>query len=369
MEAELPQVLVVDDTEENIDILVNTLAPEYDIKVATDGRVAMQVASETQADLILLDIMMPEMDGYEVCERLKSMPSYAEVPVIFLTAMAETNNKTRGFELGAVDYITKPFDALEVQARVRTHIELARARHALAHQNEELEKRVRERTRELWQTQDATIQALASLAETRDNETGQHIHRTQEYVRVLAEGLRQTERYADQLDSQTVEMLYKSAALHDIGKVGVPDSVLLKAGKLTEEEFEIMKGHPTLGRDALLRAELSLGSNSFLACAREIAYTHHEKWDGTGYPRGLVADEIPLSGQLMAIADVYDALTTKRVYKPAFPHSKAVQIVLDGAGTHFSPDLVATFGSLSETFHQIALRLADRNAEVAVARS
>ena len=266
--------------------------------------------------------MMPNMDGYEVCRRLKENEATGDIPVIFVTAKSDVEDETKGFDVGGVDYITKPISPPIVLSRVRTHLELKRARQFLKNQNEILDQKVKERTRELTLTQDVTILSLASLAETRDNETGGHIRRTQNYVRLLAEELITHPKFVGVLDDNTVNLLYKSAPLHDIGKVGVPDRILLKPGKLTDDEFEEMRKHTTLGRDAILNAEKGFGENiesSFLSYAREIAYTHHEKWDGSGYPTGISGENIPVSGRLMALADVYDALISKRVYKPPFP--------------------------------------------------
>lgn len=226
-----------------------------------------------------------------------------------------------------------------------------------------LKKLVMDRTSELAATQEATILSMASLAEFRDPETGAHIRRTQNYIKLLAEHLKLRPKYRAFFDTETIEMIFKSAPLHDIGKVGIPDTILLKAGPLTEEEFERMKEHPTYGRDAIMAAEHKLGTNSFLSFAREIAYTHHEKWDGTGYPQGLAGDEIPVSGRLMAIADVYDALISRRCYKPPFPHSRAVELISDGRGRHFDPDMVDAFLELEDSFRQIAYEFAESAEE------
>ncbi len=355
-------VLVVDDTEANVDILVDALGDLYDVSVAMDGESAMETVAEEPPDIILLDIMMPGMDGYEVCGRLKSDPATAKIPVIFLTAMTEIENKTKGFQLGAVDYITKPFEVMEVQARLKTHLSLVMASRELEMQNEILEIKVQERTLELAQTQDVTIFGLATLAETRDNETGGHILRTQRYVRALAQHLAQNPKYADLLDQGTIDLFFKSAPLHDIGKVGVPDVILLKPGKLTEEEFEIMKTHAELGYQALVKAEEAFKLDTkpnFLAHARDIAYTHHEKWNGLGYPQGLKGEDIPLSGRIMAVADVYDALVCKRVYKPAFPHDKTAAIIKEDSGSHFDPDVVEAFVAQENEFKRIASEFED----------
>lgn len=359
-------VLVVDDTEANVDILVEALGDDYDVSVAIDGESALEAVAEDPPDIILLDIMMPGIDGYEVCRRLKQDPDLAKIPVIFLTAMTEIENKTKGFQLGAVDYVTKPFEILEVQARVRTHLSLLLAGRELEHQNEVLEVRVAERTMELALTQDVTIHSLATLCETRDNETGGHILRTQRYVKALAKKLAANPKFAPFLDARTIQLFFKCAPLHDIGKVGVPDAILLKPGKLTDEEFDIMRTHCELGFQALEKSEKLFHSEnmpSFLSHAKDIAYTHHEKFNGTGYPRKLAGDDIPISGRIMAIADVYDALICKRVYKPPFTHEKAVEIISKDSGSHFDPDMVEAFLAIQEEFRAIAIELADHEEE------
>ena len=349
-------VMVVDDTEINIDILVETLSGEYDISVAMDGESALQDIAENPPDLILLDIMMPGMDGYQVCKKLKSEDTTKNIPVIFLTALAEERNEAKGLQLGAVDYIIKPFSPGLVKSRVRNQLELKRYR-------DHLEELVKERALELELTQEVTIESLATLAEYRDPETGGHIKRTKRYVKALSERLKYHPKFSGFLNDTIIEMLYKSAPLHDIGKVGIHDNILLKPGKLTSKEFEKMKNHTTSGRDALRTATKKLGTESFLHFAEEIAYTHHEKWDGSGYPQGLKGEKIPVSGRLMALADVYDALISKRVYKPPFLHSKAVTIISEGKGRHFDPDMADVFMELEENFRQIALEFADFKEE------
>ncbi len=354
-------VLVVDDTPDNISLVSGLLKDAYRTKIATSGAKALAIA-ETDAppDLILLDIMMPEMDGYEVCRRLKADEKTRDIPVIFLTAKAQVEDEEHGLDLGAVDYITKPISPPILLARVRTHLALKEAQDFLRNQNAILEQKVAERTQQLSAVQDVTILAMASLAETRDNETGNHIRRTQNYVRALAVKLKDNPRFSDFLTDENIELLYKSAPLHDIGKVGIPDRVLLKAGKLTDEEFEIMKTHTTMGRDAIAAAEEKLDvSHSFLRFAREIAHFHQEKWDGTGYPEGLTGDHIPLPARLMAVADVYDALISRRVYKPPFSHDQAVAMIENGRGTHFDPDVVDAFLEISDECRDIARRFLD----------
>ena len=360
-------VLVVDDTPDNISLISGLLKDLYRVKIANCGAKALRIArSETPPDLILLDIMMPEMDGYEVCSALKSDAVTREIPVIFLTAKTEVEDETHGLDLGAMDYITKPISPAILLARVKTHLELKSARDLLRERNFFLEGEVLKRTREVAAVQDATILAMASLAETRDNETGNHIRRTQLYLKLLSEKLRYHPRFKGVLDSdKTIDLLFKSAPLHDIGKVGIPDAILLKPGRLEPWEFEIMKRHTTLGRDAIVVAERSLALElPFLRYAKEIAYSHQEKWDGSGYPQGLSGNEIPIPARIMALADVYDALVSRRVYKKAFSHDTALDIIRAGKGSHFDPDLVEAFEELAWEFKAIAARYQDDEGRV-----
>lgn len=353
-----PSILIVDDTPENIALMASVLGSSYQTRAATSGERALSIAfSENPPDLILLDITMPAMDGYEVCRQLKQNPKTADVPVIFVTSRSEQEDEQTGLDAGAVDYVTKPIRPGIVAARVRTHLQLKGARDFLRDKSEYLEKEVARRTREISMIQDVTMVAMGSLAETRDNETGNHIRRTQHYVKVLAVELKEHSRFAGYLSAETADLIYKSAPLHDIGKVGIPDSILLKPGKLTPEEFEIMKTHTTLGRDSIIAAEKLIDSStSFLRIAREIAWSHHEKWDGTGYPSGLAGEDIPVPGRLMAVADVYDALISRRVYKPAIPHEKAVAMIQEGSGNHFDPDVVRAFLRVSGHLDKVAMK-------------
>ena len=356
-----PIVLVVDDAPENLMLMSALLGDHYRTKVATQGERALQIAGQLPApDLILLDVMMPGIDGYEVCRRLKANPSTAAIPVIFLTGSTDNKDQERAFDVGAVDFITKPVVGPVVLARVRTHVELKTARDELNARYQTLEELVEARTQEVIAIQDVTIRLIGSLAETRDNETGNHIRRTQNYVKLLAQRLSAHPRYSAELAPAVIESLYKSAPLHDIGKVGIPDHILLKPGKLTDEEFEVMKTHTTLGREAIERAERDLGVEvRFLRFAKEIAQSHQEKWDGSGYPEGLAGEAIPLSARLMALADVYDALISKRVYKPAFSHEESMKIIAKGRGSHFDPDVYDAFLDVAEEFRRIAQQYAD----------
>ncbi len=354
-------ILIVDDTPDNIALLSALLKDQYKTKIATSGMKALQIArTEPYPDLILLDVMMPEVDGYDTCRRLKASPETAEIPIIFLTAKTQVEDEEMGLKLGAVDYITKPISPPILFARVATQLNLKSAREMLQNQNYHLEKLVCDRTSQLTLMQDATIMAMASLAETRDNETGNHIRRTQNYVAALARQLQSHPRFSSVLTDENIALLYKSAPLHDIGKVGIPDHILLKPGKLTADEFEIMKLHTVYGRDTIISVEKYIGgSNDFLTFAREIAYSHQEKWDGSGYPENLKGEEIPVSARLMAVADVYDALISKRVYKPAFSHQEAIDIMRKGHGTHFDPDVLDAFFEIEEEFIAIAKRFHD----------
>lgn len=359
-------ILVVDDTPDNLALMSALLKDDYRVKVANSGKKALEVVQgSTPPDLILLDIMMPEMDGYEVCSQLKHEAKTAEIPIIFLTAKTESRDETKGLGLGAVDYLTKPVNPEILKARVSTHLQLKAQKDFLSDKNEYLESEVRRRTQEVTMVQDVTILILASLAETRDSDTGNHIRRTQFYIRALAEKLKHYPKYQTLLTEAHIDVLFKSAPLHDIGKVGIPDHILLKPGSFEPDEFEIMKTHTTLGREAIEHAEAQLGVEvDFLKIAKEIAYSHQEKWDGSGYPEGLKGEEIPLSARLMAISDVYDALISKRVYKNAMSHEEAVAIIVEGKGSHFDPDLVDCFVEIQDELLAIAMRFADSDEGV-----
>lgn len=359
-------ILVVDDTPDNLALMSNLLKIDYKVKIANSGEKALRIAaSNSPPDLILLDIMMPDMDGYEVCQELKRKPATMSIPVIFLTAKNEVEDEKKGLELGAVDYITKPISPPIVLARVKNHLALRAMDQFLRDKNEFLEIEVAKRIKEVIALQDVTILAMASLAETRDSDTGNHIRRTQFYVKALAEKLRDHPRFAWFLTDANINLLFKSAPLHDIGKVGIPDRILLKPGRFEADEFEIMKTHTTLGRDAIEHAEKALGiSVDFLIFAKSIALSHQEKWNGSGYPQGLTGDDIPIAARLMALADVYDALISRRVYKEGMPHEKAVQIMINGRGTHFDPDMFDAFLDIQEEFRSIALRFTDSDDDI-----
>jgi putative two-component system response regulator len=362
-------ILIVDDNPENLTVLGELLRGHYKIRAANSGQRALRLASQAPLpDLILLDIMMPDMSGYEVLERLRAAPETRDTPVIFTTAMSGTEDEERGLVLGAVDYITKPLRPAIVLARVHTHLELRQARIRLQRDNVSLEAEVARRMRENLMIQDVSIRALARLAETRDNETGNHILRTQEYVDALARRARAHPRFASQLDEHSITQIAKSAPLHDIGKVGIPDHVLLKPGKLTPDEWVVMKTHAKLGADAIRRAVSDTRHPvPFLTYAMQIAHHHHERWDGSGYPDGLAGDAIPLAARLMAVADVFDALISRRVYKKPMPNEEARAIMVAQRGQHFDPDLLDTFVAGFDEFCDIARRHPDEDAAAAPA--
>ena len=361
-----PLILVVDDNPDNLLLASDLLSPRYVVKVANSGATALRlVRLAPKPNLILLDIRMPNMDGYEVCRQLKSAPETRDIPVIFLSAQSDVEDDARGFEAGAVDYVTKPISPAILQARVASHLALQATADYLRDKSAFLEKEVARRTQEISAIQDVMIHAMGSLAETRDNETGNHIRRTQYYVKALAQALRTHPRFAPFLTDENIELLFKSAPLHDIGKVGIPDKILLKPGRFVPAEMEIMKTHTTIGRDAIASAEKLLGTTtSFLTIAKEIAYSHQEKYDGSGYPCNLVGDDIPISARLMAVADVYDALISRRVYKDGMSHEKATAILVEGRGNHFDPDILDAYLELQPEFRAIAARYVDSDADL-----
>lgn len=367
-------VLVVDDTKDNLTVIGELLEPHYRVRLALSGERALKVAQlDPRPDLILLDVMMPEMDGYATLERLRAIPATRTIPVIFVTAMSAMEDEERGLRLGAVDYVTKPIRPAILLARVNTHIELKRAKDWLEDQNGYLEGEVNRRMWENELIKDVSLHALAMLAEKRDNETGNHLRRTRSYVEVLMVRLSEHPRFRNQLGVRQRTMIAKATPLHDIGKVGVPDHILLKPGRLTPEEFETMKTHAQIGADAIETAfKRVLGQDSellnseheesplvFLEIARQIAVGHHEKWDGSGYPAGLAGDAIPACARLMALADVFDAMICRRHYKEPIPMETVVEVIREGRGKHFDPDIVDAFLGLQEQFAEIARRYSD----------
>jgi len=347
-------IFIVDDVLENIQIAISHLKElGCDFAYATSGEQALKRITATRPQLILMDVMMPGMSGFQTAEALSRDDRTRAIPVIFLTARAESEDVVRGFNLGGVDYVTKPFKGVELRSRVRNHLEL----HAY---RTNLERLVDERTKEAELLKDVIIEAMGELAEYRDPETGSHIHRTRGYVQLLAETLVERGHFRAQLTKEYITLLWKSAPLHDIGKVAIRDSILLKPGKLTPEEFEEMKKHALFGEEVIANLEQMAGQpTSFLNCAKDIAGSHHEKYDGSGYPRGLAGEAIPLAGRIIAGAAVYDALISKRVYKNALSHEEAAMVMLEGKGSHFDPILIAAFEVVEPHFRHIAVNNAD----------
>ena len=344
-------ILLVDDMPVNLRMLSDMLVlAGYHTRSARSGETALRAAIKQLPDLVLLDIMMPHMDGYEVCRRFKSDPSLAHVPIIFLSALGDTSDKVAAFAAGAVDYVTKPFQIDEVCARVHTHLHLRELQATVEAHTYRLEALVAEQVSEIMESHMATIFAMAKLAESRDDETGTHLERVQGFCGLLGEGVAAN---VTELDQEYVRHLVHAGPLHDIGKVAISDSILLKPGTLTAEEFEVMKTHTTMGAETLEAVRSGYPSNAFIAMGIEIARSHHERWDGTGYPLGLVREQIPLSGRIMAVADVYDALRSKRVYKPAFSHDESFRIICEGSGTQFDPDVVGVFIERAAEFETI----------------
>ena len=338
--SEKPLLLIVDDIAENIDILSYILRKDYDLKVALSGAKALEICQQTpRPEMVLLDVMMPEIDGMEVCSRLKEDPATSDITVIFVSALGSTVNEEKGFELGAVDFISKPISPSIVKARIKTHL-------ALANQKRELEQKVEERLQEINQTRLKIIQRLGRAAEYRDNETGYHVIRMSHYTRLIAEAYGGNDEW--------VEMIFNAAPMHDVGKIGIPDNILLKPGKLDADEWEIMKKHSVYGAEII-----GEDSNPLLKMSRTIALSHHERWDGSGYPEGLSGDEIPLEARIVAIADVFDALTSRRQYKDAWPIETAVNHMLQSRGAHFDPHLIDLFESVLPQILEVRTRYQD----------
>jgi putative two-component system response regulator len=353
----MPKHPIVDDIAENLVVLGDLLrSAGYRVKAANSGRTALRYARrEPLPQLILLDVLMPEMDGHQVLGELKRDPQTCDIPVLFLTALSEPEDEERGLALGAADYISKPIKPNLVLARVRAHLQAKQARDWLRDRNQWLENEVNRRMEENNLIQVASIRALAHLAETRDPETGNHILRTQGYVKKLAEVLTDHSEFNATLTPHYIDMLTLSAPLHDIGKVGIPDQILLKPGKLTAQEWVIMQTHAPLGAEAIEQAESDIDRPlEFLALAKEVTRWHHERWNGKGYPDGLSGKDIPVSARLMALADVFDALISPRVYKAPMDFATAREIIAEGCGNHFDPVATDAFLRNYDVFVKIA---------------
>lgn len=364
-------LLVVDDNEMNRDMLVRRLKPlGYQVDTACDGGQALDMLQKGDYDLVLLDIMMPVMDGFEVLQHMKLQQRLKSVPVIMITALDDTSSAARCIDMGAEDYLTKPFDPTLLKARISSCLERKRLhdqeslyRSKMEEYNNQLQARVRQQVQEISQAQLGAIFAMSKLAESRDPETGEHLERMREYCKVLSQQLSRLPKYEIIIDNTFISDIYAASPLHDIGKVGIDDSVLLKAGKLTDKEWVIMKMHPIIGAETLREVDKQHPGNSLIRMGIDIAASHHEKWDGSGYPYGLQGTEIPLVARILALGDVYDALTSKRCYKEAFSHEKSRQIVLDSSGTHFDPEVVDGFIQTEDEFKRIREYYQDSETE------
>jgi putative two-component system response regulator len=353
-------VLVVDDSETNLMLLSSVLGKRgCTVRTAADGAEALRKAALETPDLILLDVVMPGDDGFEVCRKLKADGRLAEVPVLFLSALDDLGDKVRGFAAGGVDYVTKPFQPEEVVARVETQLKLRALQRELARHARDLEERVARQVKEISSLQMATIFALAKLADARDEGTGRHLERVQTFARLVAERLRESARIGRQVDDVFVDAIFQASPLHDIGKVAIPDAILLAAGRLTPEQMEVMKTHATIGARTLEAVRGVSPKNAFINMGIAIARSHHERWDGDGYPDGLARGDIPLSARIVSLVDCYDALTSARPYKPPMPHGEAVAYIDAARGRAFDPDLVDTFHEVGAEVGRLRAQLSD----------
>lgn len=357
------KIFAVDDDPTILRQISLILGQKYEIKLFKSGTLLLQYLMENRdeiPDLILLDVSMPDLSGYEVITKLKRDSLLGDIPVIFLTASSDGESEAKGLELGAVDYITKPFHPKVLLSRIRTHLLNKEAQELTVSYASFLESEVERRTREIKKTQELIIYISTFLAESRDNDTGNHIIRTREYVKILTNHLKNYPRFRDYLTEKRIEMIYTAAPLHDIGKIGIPDSILLKPGKLTAEEFDIMKRHTTIGKEVIERAEKIVGIKlELLDIIKQIFYYHHEKWNGRGYPEGLKGEEIPIPARLMALANVFDALASKRCYRDSFPIEQVIEEIKRGRGEHFDPDVVDAFFANIESFISIQKKFCD----------
>ncbi|OPX98046.1 MAG: Cyclic di-GMP phosphodiesterase response regulator RpfG [Syntrophorhabdus sp. PtaU1.Bin002] len=354
------KIFVVDDEHANLQILTTLLnGRDYEVLPFSSGKEALKAARSDPPDLILLDISMPEMNGFEVCKKLKADKQFADLPVIFISGLTETKKKIMAFAVGGVDYVTKPFNFEEVLARVETHLKLHRLQSELALQNTLLKDLVKAQVKEISDSQMATIVALAKLAESRDDDTGRHLDRVQVFCKDLASTLGEESSYSDRIDPAFVENMFHASPLHDVGKVGIPDSILLKSGKLTASEFEVMKTHAAIGAHTLRAVQKNYPRNVFINMGIAIAQHHHEKWDGSGYPDGLAGEQIPLEARIMAVVDVYDALRSKRCYRPALSHEESCGIILEGEDSQFDPHIIEVFRKIADKFRESCRAMTD----------
>jgi putative two-component system response regulator len=347
-------IFLVDDDTTNLIVGKNVLSEKYNVVTLNSGPTLFRFLGRVKPDLILLDITMPEMSGYEVMRQLKNNPQTTEIPVIFLTALDSEETEYKGLSLGARDFVTKPFSPMLLLKRIELHLLVESQRQELVKYNNNLEEMVEEKLKTMAELKNIVLKTMAELVESRDEITGGHIDRTQCYVKVMIDAMREAGVYMDEVKTWDEALVLQSSQLHDVGKISIKDSILFKPGKLTPDEFEEIKGHTTFGEKVIHNLINSTTESGFLEYARIFAISHHEKWNGKGYPYGLAGEEIPLLGRVMAIADVYDALVTDRPYKDAFSHEEAVQIITDDSGIHFDPALVELFVNVNDKFRKIS---------------
>jgi len=347
-------IFLVDDDATNLIVGKNVLSKTYNVVTINSGPVLFKFLEQAKPDLILLDITMPEMSGYEVMAKLKADPRLAEIPVIFLTALDSEDMEFKGLSLGARDFVTKPFLPPLLLKRIELHLLVESQRQELINYSQNLEEMVSEKIKTVVELKNVVLKTMAELVEYRDEITGGHVDRTQRYVKVMIDAMRARGVYLDEVESWDEALVLQSSQLHDVGKISIKDSILFKPGKLSPNEFEEIKGHTTFGEKVISNLIGGTTDSGFLEYARIFAISHHEKWDGQGYPHGLSGTDIPLLGRMMAIADVYDALVTDRPYKKAFTHEEAVQIITDDSGSHFDPVLVEVFVEVNEKFRKIS---------------
>jgi putative two-component system response regulator len=346
--------MLVDDNMANLAIGKNMLKEFHEVFPIPSGGKLFEVLERVTPALILLDVMMPEMDGYEAIRRLKADRRWSDIPVIFLTSKNDERSELEGLSLGAIDYVTKPFSAPLLLKRIANQLLISSQKKELRNYNDNLQQMVEVKTQQVLELQNAVISTVAELVEFRDNMTGGHVTRTQKYLKLLVDKLLELGVYSDEVSQWNQAFLLPSAQLHDVGKIAISDAILNKPGKLTPEEFEVMKKHAAIGVEAIEKISAKTEEHAFLRHAGIFAGTHHEKWDGTGYPNNLAGLDIPLEGRLMAIADVYDALISKRPYKPPLSTADAERIIIEGRGTHFDPALIDVFSQVTEQFAEIA---------------
>ena len=354
-DAKLKKIIMVDDDITNLNVARNALISKYDIFTVPSGKKLFQLLEKLIPDLILLDIEMPEMDGYEVIARLKNSKIFADIPVMFLTAKIDPESEIAGLSMGAIDYITKPFSSPLLLKRIEVHLLVEFQKKELIHYNNNLEYIIAEKTKTVYEMQSVLLKTVAELVDCRDNITGGHIERTQRYLKLLIDTLLNSNVYTEEIKTWDIDLLIMSSQLHDVGKISIKDEILMKPDKLSYEELEEIKKHAVVGVNIIKKIEEKTKENAFLRYAETLAGTHHEWWDGSGYPKGLKGKEIPLLGRLMAIVDVYDALTNERPYKKAFSHEASVEIIKEGMGTQFDPQLEEIFLKAEKEFKSILI--------------